>query len=166
MALSAAERQRRCREKRKQDPEKVAEVKRKDLERYHTRKKLVKDMTPREHRQMKRKWQVRNKKRREQQKALQNVLMNAPASTTVPSSPRLLPLSPRSRSLTSISSTARARGRKKVRRDRSKIYRQNMKLQDNVKELQKKIRKYKKRLQRQKNKKDNLLHNMTKTKKK
>lgn len=117
MPLSAAERQRRCREKRKKDPEKVAEVKRKDLERYHARKKLVKDMTAREHREMTRKWQVRNKKRREQQKALQNVLMNTPASTPPPSSPRLLPLSPRSRSLTPASSTASARGRKQVRRD-------------------------------------------------
>ncbi|CAH0399075.1 unnamed protein product [Chilo suppressalis] len=35
-ALTTAERQRRYREKRKKYPEKVAEVKRKDLERYHT----------------------------------------------------------------------------------------------------------------------------------
>lgn len=37
----AAERQRRYREKRKKQPEKDAEVKRKDLERYHALKKLV-----------------------------------------------------------------------------------------------------------------------------
>lgn len=47
-ALKAAERQRRYREKRKNYLEKLAEVKRKDLERYHTRKKLVADMTVRE----------------------------------------------------------------------------------------------------------------------
>nr|XP_053618254.1 uncharacterized protein LOC128679821 [Plodia interpunctella] len=161
MVLSAAERQRRCREKRKQDPEKLAEVKRKDLARYHAHKKLVKDMTPREHRQMKRKWQVRNKKRREIQKSLKNILMYTPTSTPVPSSPRSLPLSPRSRSLTPASSTTRERGRGKVRRDRSKIYRQNLKLQEQLKELQKKIRKYKKRLQRQKSKEKNI----TKTRK-
>ncbi|CAG5006618.1 unnamed protein product [Parnassius apollo] len=142
MALSAAERQRRCREKRKQDHEKVAEVKRKDLERYQARKKLVRDMTTREHRQMKRKWQVRNKKRREEQKVLQKVLMNTPPSTRVPSSPSLLPLNPRSRSLTPTSFAARARGREKV--GRTGNFRQNMKLQNQVKELQKKIRKYKK----------------------
>lgn len=39
MALSAAERQRRCREKRRLNPEIVAEVKHKDLESYHARKK-------------------------------------------------------------------------------------------------------------------------------
>lgn len=39
MALTAAEKQRRYRERRKKYPEKVAEAKRKDLERYHARKK-------------------------------------------------------------------------------------------------------------------------------
>lgn len=62
--LTPAERQRRCREKRKNDPEKVAEIKRKDLERYHARKKLVGDMSVQEHRIKKRIWQEGNKKRR------------------------------------------------------------------------------------------------------
>ncbi|KAF5272823.1 hypothetical protein FQR65_LT00419 [Abscondita terminalis] len=60
---------------------------------------------------MKRKWRVRNKKKREQQKALQNILINTPASTPPPSSPRLFPLSPRSRSLTPVLSTSSERGR-------------------------------------------------------
>lgn len=68
MPLSAAERQRRCRERRKTQPDKFAEVKRKDLERYHARKKLVKDMTTREHELMKQKWRIRNNKRRMSQK--------------------------------------------------------------------------------------------------
>lgn len=80
MPLSAAEKQRRCREKMKKDLEKFAEEKRKNLERYHARKKLVKDMTTREHRQMKRIWQATNKRRRERKKALQNVLMTTPVS--------------------------------------------------------------------------------------
>lgn len=75
--LSAAERQRRCREK---DPEKVAEINPKDFERYHARKKLVKDMTAREHTRMKRKWRVINKKRREQK----NVLLNTTVCTHPP----------------------------------------------------------------------------------
>ncbi|CAG9791138.1 unnamed protein product [Diatraea saccharalis] len=157
MALSAAERQRRCREKRKLNPEHVAEVKRKDLERYHARKKLVKDMTPKEHKKTKRQWQIRNKKRRERQKTLQNVLMNTPTSTPPPSSPRLLPLSPRSRSLTPVSSVASSRGRKQVRRDRSRLYRQNIQLQNQTQELLRKVQKYKKRLQRLKKKRNKML---------
>lgn len=145
MPLSAAERQRRCREKRNKDPEKVAQVKKKDLERYHARKRLVKDMTPREHKQIKRKWQIKNKKRRERQKALQNILINTPASTPSPSSSR-------SGSLTPALSSASARGRKQVRRDRSKLYRQNVQLQDQLQELRKKLEKYKKRLHRKKDK--------------
>lgn len=65
--LSAAERQRRYREKRKNHPEKDAEAKRKGLERYHAQKKLVKDMSPKEHRLMKQKWRIMKKKRREKQ---------------------------------------------------------------------------------------------------
>lgn len=68
-ALTPAERQRRCREKRKNDPEKVAEIKRKDLERYHARKKLVADMSMREHRIKKRIWQEGNKKKGEEKDA-------------------------------------------------------------------------------------------------
>ncbi|KAH9630106.1 hypothetical protein HF086_004812 [Spodoptera exigua] len=161
MALSAAERQRRCREKRKLNPELVAEVKRKDLERYHARKKLVKDMTPKEHKKIKRQWQIRNKKRRERQKTLQNVLMNTPASTPPPSSPRLLPLSPRSLSLTPTSSVASSRGRKQVRRDRSRLYRQNIQLQNQTQELLRKVQKYKKRLQRLKKKRNKVLTTTT-----
>lgn len=76
-ALTAAERQRRCREKRKNDTRKVAEVKRKDLERYHTRKKLVADLTVREHRMMKRKWQHGNKKRKEEKQMLKRTVEHA-----------------------------------------------------------------------------------------
>lgn len=42
----------------------------------------IKDMTQRE--QMERKWQGRNKKRKQQQKSLQNFQMDTPASTFVP----------------------------------------------------------------------------------
>lgn len=60
--LYAAERQRLCRLRRSLDPKKVAEVKRKAAERYHARKKLVKDMTPEEHSEMKQKWKLRKRK--------------------------------------------------------------------------------------------------------
>nr|CAH7748308.1 unnamed protein product [Callosobruchus chinensis] len=128
-ALTAAERQRRCREKRKNDPEKVAEVKRKDLERYHARKKLVADMSVREHRIMKRKWQQENKKRREKKQLLENVLLNSPPPSPIPELPE----------------GSSSRGRKKVKRDRTKLYRDNIKLQDKIDQLERKVRKYKKR---------------------
>lgn len=67
--ITPAERQRRCQEKRKHYPEKVAEIKRKDLERYHARKKLVADMSMREHRLKKRIWQEGNKKKGEEKNA-------------------------------------------------------------------------------------------------
>ncbi|CAG9840726.1 unnamed protein product [Diabrotica balteata] len=145
-ALTAAERQRRCREKRKNDPEKVAEVKRKDLERYHARKKLVANMSVREHQIMKRKWQQGNKKRREKKQMLENLLLNTPTPSTISEAPEI---SSSSCCATPTPSEAcSSRGRKKVRRDRTKLYRDNIKLQDKIDQLEKKVRKYKKRLQR------------------
>ncbi|CAG9787372.1 unnamed protein product [Diatraea saccharalis] len=54
--LTAAEKQRRYRERLKNNPEKEAEIKRKHRERYHMTKRLVRDLTRREHRAMKEKW--------------------------------------------------------------------------------------------------------------
>ncbi|CAH1636783.1 unnamed protein product [Spodoptera littoralis] len=136
MALTPAEKQRRYREKLKQDPVKLAEAKSKHLQRYHATKKLVKDMTEREHRSAKRKWKMANRKRRERQKSVQVILDITPAST------------PRSGTPVSPSS----RGRRKVRRDRSALYRQNKKLEEENEKLKRKCNKYKKRYQRQKGK--------------
>nr|CAH7753912.1 unnamed protein product [Callosobruchus chinensis] len=122
-ALTAAERQRRCREKRKNDPEKVAEVKRKDLERYHARKKLVADMSVREHRIMKRKWQQENKKRREKKQLLENVLLNSPPPSPIPELPEVAKMSHPATPTRSEGSSSR--GRKKVKRDRTKLYSQD-----------------------------------------
>lgn len=149
-ALTPAERQRRCREKRKNDPQKVAEIKRKDLERYHARKKLVADMSTREHRLKKRMWQEANKKRREKKKMLEEVLLNTPAPSPTPETPRM---TPSATPTPSEVSTHSSRGRKKVKRDRTKLYRDNIKFQEKIYQLEKKIRKYKKRLHR-KSKKD------------
>lgn len=116
MVFTPAEKQRRYRQKLKLDPEKCADVKRKHRERYHANKKLVKDMTEKEHRFAKRKWRTANKKRRGCQQAVRIVLENleTPSST------------PRSETLVSLS----ARGRRQVRRDRSALYRRNLKLQE------------------------------------
>ncbi|CAH0397863.1 unnamed protein product [Chilo suppressalis] len=167
MALTAAEKQRRYREKRKLNPEKVAEAKRKDLERYHAKKRLVKDMTPREHRVSKKKWRVANAKRRDRQRALR-IIMHTPESTpgveTPPPSdmisrnfsPRFVtarrlstpqPPTPRYGSA-SPNISAKARGRKKVKRDRSKLLRENLKFKEELQKMKKKYEKYKKRYNR------------------
>ncbi|CAG5042661.1 unnamed protein product [Parnassius apollo] len=132
--LSAAERQLRCQEKRKSDPEKVAEVKRKDLERYHARKKLVADINAKKHRIMKRKWQQANKKRRKKKQMLENVLLATPALSPIPENPQIRPHSAKP----TLSEASSARGRKKVKRDRSKMYRDNIKLQEKIEQLEKK----------------------------
>ncbi|KAL3278351.1 hypothetical protein HHI36_013682 [Cryptolaemus montrouzieri] len=113
MALTPAEKQRRYRLKLKLNPEKEAEAKKKHLKRYQSRKKLVKDMTEREHRAAKRKWKIANKKRRERQSSVQQIMMNTP-----PSLPRTEP--------------ARTRDRRRVRRDRSALYRKNLKLKEEL----------------------------------
>ncbi|CAH1958438.1 unnamed protein product [Acanthoscelides obtectus] len=132
MALTPAEKQRRYRLKLKLDPVKNDEAKRKHLERYHAKKKLVKDMTEREHRAAKRRWKIANKKRRERQKAAQQLVENTP------------PFTPRS----GTPDSPRCRSRKRVRRDQSALYRQNVKLQEELERLKKKCNKYKKRYQR------------------
>ncbi|XP_063384484.1 uncharacterized protein LOC134670614 [Cydia fagiglandana] len=106
----------------------------KHLERYHANKKLVKDMTEREHRNIKRKWKTANKKRRERQKCAQQIMNITPAS-----SPRSgTPVSPRSR------------GRRQIRRDRSAVYRKNLKIQEKLEKMKRLCDKYKKRYQRAK----------------
>lgn len=134
MASTNAEKQRRYRLKLKLDPIKNAEAKKKHLERYHANKKLVKDMTEREHRNIKRKWKTANKKRRERQKCAQQIMNITPAS-----SPRSgTPVSPRSR------------GRRQIRRDRSAVYRKNLKIQEELEKMKWLCDKYKKRYQRAK----------------
>lgn len=80
MTMTAAERQRRCREKRKQNLAKYEEYKRKARERYHAKKRLVKDMSIREKRAVNRKWRLQKKKCREASKQLQNVIDETPPS--------------------------------------------------------------------------------------
>ncbi|CAH2009759.1 unnamed protein product [Acanthoscelides obtectus] len=87
MALTPAKKQRRYRLKLKLDPVKNDEAKRKHLERYHAKEKLVKDMTEREHRAANRRWKIANKKRRERQQLVENTPPSTPRSGT-PDSPR------------------------------------------------------------------------------
>ncbi|CAH2000148.1 unnamed protein product, partial [Acanthoscelides obtectus] len=132
-ALSPPEKQRRYKLKLKLDPVKNDEAKRLNTLKGTTpKKKLVKDMTEREHRAAKRRWKIANKKRRERQKAAQQLVENTPPSTPRSGTP----------------DSPRCRGRKRVRRDRSALYRQNVKLQEELERLKKKCNRYKKRYKR------------------
>ncbi|CAH4023790.1 unnamed protein product [Pieris brassicae] len=64
MPLTPAEKQRRYRARRKNNPERDAEFKRKDRERYHINKRLVRDLTTLEHRAIKAKWRSANARRK------------------------------------------------------------------------------------------------------
>nr|CAI5853186.1 unnamed protein product [Callosobruchus analis] len=133
MPLTAAENQRRYRERRKMDPEREADSKRKDLERYHANKRLVRDLTPREHRIIKKKWRSANTKRKDQAKALREVMHTSESSPD-------------------ITKIIAKRGRKQVKRNRSKLYRDNLRLSKQLEDLNKKYQKYKNRYHRAKQK--------------
>ncbi|CAG4945882.1 unnamed protein product [Colias eurytheme] len=102
MALTAAEKQKRYREKLKKNPEKYEEAKRKHRELYHKTKKLVKDLTTKEK---------------------QNLMATTPPSSPVSSLHDILveqhqqtpPASP-------VVDSAKVRGRKKVRKDRKCVF--------------------------------------------
>lgn len=75
MAVTAAEKQRRYHEKRDADPEKKAMFLKQQREIYERDKqrgleKVVKDMSPREHRAAKKVWRNQNRATREKQKRL------------------------------------------------------------------------------------------------
>jgi len=135
MPLSAKERQQR---KKKSTPEGLAEYKRAEHERYEHRKqtgsrKLVKDMSAREHRmQLKkwRKWKVNSIRRRsDSQHQLQPV--------------------PEVQSSTITSNTdAKLRGRRKLRKDRAQAYRKIAKLKEELRQKNKTIQRYRQRLYR------------------
>ncbi|XP_060806083.1 uncharacterized protein LOC132902979 [Amyelois transitella] len=137
----SAEKQRRYRERCKNNPEKVAEAKRKDLERYHAKKRLVKDL-----------WRSANSRRKDKARALR-IVMHTPESTP----PRLdsrasidqvisrdyrrssTPQLSTSRENTPHSTTSSVvRGRKQVKRNRSKLFRDNTKLKEQLQAVNKK----------------------------
>lgn len=173
MPLTAAERQRRYKQKLKDDSEKYEEYKKKKRENYHKKKRLVSDLTPKEKYNARAIWRLRKKSVRQNRKNLNQLLDNTP-----PSSPSILqhfedpqqdhafqnlpeqndgrmamdmsgddtPQSSRADDKEEI--TKQKRGRQKLRRDRSKLYRENLRLQKEMEKLKKKCAKYKKRIQR------------------
>ncbi|XP_022194488.2 uncharacterized protein LOC111052160 isoform X2 [Nilaparvata lugens] len=150
--LTAAEKQRRYREKRKLDLSREEEYQEKHKARNAKRKK-VHELTEREHRREKKKWRQRQNASRKKKK-----IDNANRELTPPSTPEPSP---------SNSNGNKVRGRKVILRHRSKCVRENKRLQAHVKILEEKIRneqrkaeKYKKRLQRQNAKQNNKLNMM------
>lgn len=73
MALTAAEKQRRYREKLKKNPGKYEEMKRKHRELYHKSKRLVKDLTPKEKRNANTIWKLRQQAYRKKLKSAINI---------------------------------------------------------------------------------------------
>lgn len=66
--MTAAEKQKRYREKLKKDPEKYEAYKRKQRERYHVKKRLVQDLTPKEKLNARVIWKLRMRNVRQKEK--------------------------------------------------------------------------------------------------
>ncbi|KAJ2949525.1 hypothetical protein O0L34_g15446 [Tuta absoluta] len=154
MALTAAERQKRYKEKIKQNSEKYEEYKKKKRENYHNKKRLVSDLSAKEKYNARLIWRLRKKQLRQKKENLNRVL-----DITPPSSPSIqLPPSDNENDdlirrdtpspTPQKESKKTSKGRKKIKRNRSKIYRENIKLQEENEKLKKQCEKYRKRCHR------------------
>ena len=127
--------------KKKSTPEGLLAYRQSERDRYERRKqlgsrKLVKDMSTREHRmQMRkwRKWKSDSIRRHRENEQLPNV-----ASTPTVETPEI--------QSSTVSSGAKLRGRKKVRKNRAKAYRTIEKLTEEVKQKDKLIQRYRQQL--------------------
>lgn len=138
MPLSAKERQQRWRDRKKSTQEGLAEYKRAEHERYEHRKqtgsrKLVKDMSAREHRMQLRKWRTWKANSIRRQPESQHQLQPVPEV--------------QSSTITSNTDT-KLRGRRKVRKDRAQAYRTIAKLKEQLQQKNKTIQRYRQRLYR------------------
>ena len=138
MPMSAKERQQRWRDRKKSTPEGLAEYKRAEHDRYEHRKqtgsrKLVKDMSAREHRMQRKKWRTWK---------VDSVRRHAVSQQELQPVPEI-------QSSTITSNTDKnLRGRRKVRKDRAKAYRTITKLKEELQQKNKTIQKYRQRLYR------------------
>ncbi|CAG9789875.1 unnamed protein product [Diatraea saccharalis] len=173
MPLSAAEKQKRYRERLKTDREKYEKAKQKQRERYHKTKRLVKVLTPKERYNANVIWKLRKRQLKARKKAAEvrcsprltprsgkesprnaPVTNITPTTTPVASPQATPPLTPRIRSCdSSPSGTPKNRRKNKVKRDRARVHRENQILKQNIKKLKQKYDKYKKRFEREKKKK-------------
>ncbi|CAG5016543.1 unnamed protein product [Parnassius apollo] len=85
MLLTAAERQSRYKEKHKLYSEKYEEYKRKKRVNYHTKKRLIKDLTPQEKYNARTIWRLRKKNLRQNRNNLNRLLddMTPPNSSSI-----------------------------------------------------------------------------------
>lgn len=141
MALSAAEKQRRYRQKRDADPER----RQKYLEREKKRnrealemglRKRVSDMTTREKRAARKRWREEKRARKERVKKIQQVLSNTPP----PSPLHVEPSSSKSKKETA--------GQNVRARNRSRLYRKIEKLEKQLLQEKRRASMYKKRFDR------------------
>lgn len=150
MPLTAAERQRRYKQKLKLDPEKYEQYKIKKRANYHAKKRLVNELSPKEKYNARVIWRLRKQNLRRNRKNLERVhQVTPPSSPTMMRSDDHLPENVVQDNIDQNPiAPVNSAGRKKVRKDRSKLYRNNLRLQQENERLKKKSEKYKKRLQR------------------
>ncbi|KAJ8728772.1 hypothetical protein PYW07_006468 [Mythimna separata] len=151
-------------EKRKNDPQKREEMREKEKLKYQKKKekgsrKLVKDMTPREHRAALKKWKEHctvYRTKRLRLKSVTNTFIrdNTPISDLEASPPPTRPTTPIPEQFSSApspaASSASQQQRKKEATTRRKKF--NRKRNEKIARLEKKLEKYKKRLARFKSK--------------
>lgn len=123
--------------------EELEQKRAKDRERYAKLKKenkikTVKDMTPREHRRIKKQWRIRKTRSNLNKKIAEPITAISPPNTD---SEEYHPVH---------ESLQKKRGRKAVRRDRSQCYRMLKKQEKEINKLRNKVQKYKMRLKRAK----------------
>lgn len=140
MPLSAAEKQRRYRERRDQDPEKRANFLQKQKERYQTdkavgKRKLVSDMTAREKRQQRKYWKVKQRDFRQRRTIEIDIINMTPPQTPI----QMIDPEP-SRQL--------KQSKRKILRETSKVYRDNEWLKIKLRTAEKKAQMYRKRWER------------------
>lgn len=128
MPLSAAEKQRRYRERLKQDKQKYEASKEKAKIRYHSKKKLIFELSRKEVKIKRRQWRIQKTRQRDCIRRLRNI-----EELTPPPTPE--PLHQQNARL----------GRKRLRRDRTKLYKENKRLLKQNLKLQKDVEKYRKR---------------------
>ncbi|CAG5058804.1 unnamed protein product [Parnassius apollo] len=149
MPLTNAEKQRRHKEKLKQDPEKYNAYEKKKRENYHAKKRLIKDLNPKERYNARVIWRLWKKNQRERARNLNRVF-----EVTPPSSSRLQEDNlqddvvqnknddiDREQNLCASPTVSEAskRGRKIEKRDRSKIFREIIILKKRKRKTQAKI---------------------------
>ncbi|XP_052227670.1 uncharacterized protein LOC127842276 [Dreissena polymorpha] len=145
MGMSNAERQKRWRERRDEDPDKRQRFLQKCKERYQREKqsgkrKPVTLMTEREKRSARKQWREKKRKDREREREAKRALQNI---HTPPSSPEQQPENREK-------SRQYKQSQKKSMREKAKVYRENKALKTEIESLKKKVSMYKKRYERQK----------------